>query len=186
MERQEMESRNKQFIYLTLVIFLLIGLLNLPGFSASNNNSKSDYSIEQSLAPVPSGYRHRPIIEFFTGLSCPACMSGPDQDLEQLWEENGGIPEQPFTYVVFHELNGGGVDDLATEESKERMQYYQPGVAGTPDAEFDGGYIKLGGLSANSIDYGSASQALEDCKSRYQRSFNPLHPLQSIRNELSS
>jgi len=63
------------------------------------------------------------------------------------------------------------------------MQYYQPGVAGTPDAEFDGGYIKLGGLSTNSISYNSASQAVEDCKNRYKRSINPLHPLQSLRNE---
>jgi hypothetical protein len=167
-----MESRIKYIINLTLIIFLLIGLLNLiPGSLATNTNSnidgnQLDNSHEQSLVPVPSGYRHRPIIEFFTGLSCPACMGGPHQDLEKLWEENRVNEEQPFTYVVFHELNGGGVDDLATDESKERMQYYQPGVAGTPDAEFDGGYVKLGGLSANSIDYSSASQAIEDCKTR--------------------
>jgi hypothetical protein len=110
-------------------------------------------------------------------------MSGPHQDLEKLWEENKEAPEQPFTYVVFHELNGGGVDDLATEESKERMRHYQPGVSGTPDAEFDGGYVKLGGLSTTSIDYSSAMQAVEDCKTRYERTINPLRPLQSIRND---
>jgi cytochrome c-type biogenesis protein len=110
-------------------------------------------------------------------------MGGPHQDLDKLWEDNAENPEQPFSFVVFHELNGGGVDDLATEESEERMRYYQPGVSGTPDAELDGGYIKLGGFSTTSIDYSSASQAVEDCKKRYERTINPRRPLQSLRNE---
>lgn len=178
-----------KFISVTVIIFFLLGTLGTVSGSWETNiervdiqNSFNDYP-KLISQPVPSNYRHRPIIEFFTGLSCPACMGGPHQDFDKLWEENAENPEQPFTFVVFHELNGGGVDDLATDETKARMQYYQPGVAGTPDAEFDGGYIKLGGLSTNSISYNSASQAVEDCKDRYKRSINPLHPLQSLRNE---
>ncbi len=173
---------------LTISLFiLLILVLSSTVISSEVINSSRSINIDNnyqnlSLEAVPSNYIHRPIIEFFTGLSCPACMGGPHQDLERLWNENYENPEQPFTYVVFHELNGGGVDDLATEESKERMRYYQPGVSGTPDAEFDGGYIKLGGFSATSVTYQTASQAIEDCKDRYQRSINPLRPLQSLRN----
>ncbi|UCG70103.1 MAG: hypothetical protein JSV09_03560, partial [Thermoplasmata archaeon] len=98
---------------------------------------------------VPEGYVHRPVIEFFTGLSCPSCMNGPHQNMDKLWEESENKPEQPFTFVVFHELNGGNVDDLATDESEERMRHYQPQISGTPDAEFDGGYIRLGGIDTS-------------------------------------
>ena len=176
------------YIVLVVSIFLLMSS-SVAGSNQSEisyEKGNSDNNIinhrNQRIEPIPSNFIHRPIVEFFTGLSCPACMGGPHQDMEKLWDETYKNPEQPFNYIVFHELNGGGVDDLATDESKERMQYYQPGVAGTPDAEFDGGYIKLGGLSANSISYQSASKAVEDCKSRYNREFNPLRPLQSIRN----
>jgi hypothetical protein len=154
----------------------------LKGKVIANNTNQIDPYPKQLTEPIPSNFIHRPIVEFFTGLSCPACMDGPHQDMEKLWDENYENSEQPYNFIVFHELNGGGVDDLATDESRARMQYYQPGVAGTPDAEFDGGYMKLGGLSANSISYQSASQAIEDCKSRYNRDINPLRPLQSLRN----
>ena len=178
-----------KFINVAVIIFFLLGTLGTVSGSWERNIGQVDIQNPFNDHPkhlfqlIPSNYRHRPIIEFFTGLSCPACMSGPHQDFDKLWVENSENPEQPFTFVVFHELNGGGVDDLANDDTKARMQYYQPGVAGTPDAEFDGGYIKLGGLSTNSISYNSASQAVEDCKNRYKRSINPLHPLQSLRNE---
>lgn len=126
---------------------------------------------------VPEDYSHRPVIEFFTGLSCPSCMNGPHQDMHRLLEENKNVR---FTYVEFHELNGGNVDDLATDESKERMRHYQPGVSGTPDAEFDGGYIELGGLYGGELNYESAKQAEADCEKRYENRFNPLHPVASL------
>ncbi|MGQ9583369.1 MAG: hypothetical protein ACUVV6_07655 [Thermoplasmatota archaeon] len=132
--------------------------------------------------PAPAGYRHRPSIEFFTGLSCPSCMGGPHQDMERIWEEGGYRPEQEFTYIAFHELNGGGVDDLNNEEATERMRFYQPGISGTPDAEFDGGYIELGGMYGGTLSYDAAQRALEDCKSRASAALNPLHPLQSLRS----
>ncbi|MEM2870390.1 MAG: hypothetical protein QW379_08240 [Thermoplasmata archaeon] len=135
-----------------------------------------------SATPVPAGYRHRPSIEFFTGLSCPSCMGGPHPDMERIWEEGGYDPEQAFTYVVFHELNGGGVDDLNSEEATERMRHYQPGISGTPDAEFDGGYIELGGMYGGTLNYQTAKQAIKDCEARASASLNPLHPIQSLRS----
>ncbi|UCE37828.1 MAG: sulfite exporter TauE/SafE family protein [Thermoplasmata archaeon] len=136
------------------------------------------------IEPVPEGYIHRPIIEFFTGLSCSYCMEGPHQDLDKLWEENVDKPEEPFTFVVFHQLNGGQVDDLATDESRERMRHYQPQISSTPDAEFDGGYIRLGGLDASDpVTHDNAHTAVEDCKTRYERQFDPWNPRQMLRNE---
>lgn len=111
-------------------------------------------------------------------------MGGPHQDLDQLWEESEEKPEQPFTFVVFHELNGGQVDDLATDESEARMRHYQPQVSGTPDAEFDGGYIRLGGLdTSDPVTYANAEQAVSDCQIRYERQIDPWNLRQSIRNE---
>jgi hypothetical protein len=48
--------------------------------------------------------------------------------------------------------------------------------------EFDGGYIKLGGFSTRSISYQAASQAIDDCKTRYKRTIDPYRPLQSLRS----
>lgn len=168
-----------------LLILFLSASMVLDSVSA--RNSWNDHTISRTIPdnasiPAPPNYVHRPLVEFFTGLSCPSCMNGPHPQMDGIWEENCDDPEQPFSYVVFHELNGGGVDDLATEESRERMRHYQPGISGTPDAEFDGGYIELGGLTGGSLDGSSALSAIEDCKVRYQRNINPIHPLQSLRS----
>ena len=164
-----------------IIILLLLSITAIRGSASdlSDGNASPD---DPYYTPIPTGYRHRPIIEFFTGLSCPSCMRGPHPEMEDIWNDNFDDPEQPFTYVVFHELNGGGVDDLATEESKERMRHYQPGVSGTPDANFDGGYIELGGMTGGTLDKSTALQAIEDCKTRYERSINPRHPFQTFRN----
>jgi cytochrome c-type biogenesis protein len=138
----------------------------------------------EAINIIPAGYVHRPIVEFFTGLSCPSCMSGPHQDMDKIWEESEDKPEQPFTFVVLHQLNGGQVDDLATEESKARMRHYQPQVSGTPDAEFDGGYIRLGGIdTSDPITEANAAQAISDSQTRYERQLDPWNPRQSFRNE---
>jgi hypothetical protein len=134
------------------------------------------------LLPVPAGYIHRPSIEFFTGLSCPSCMAGPHPDMERLWNGSGYDPKQDFTYVSFHELNGGGVDDLNFQDSTDRMRYYQPGVSGTPDSEFDGGYIELGGMTGGTLNYDTAKTAVSDCQGRDQTKIDPRHPIQSMRN----
>ncbi len=163
---------------------LLATLLLAPVSSLSSAHSL--YPVpegDETLGrPAPAGYRHRPCIEFFTGLSCPSCMGGPHPDMERIWEEGGYTPEQDFTYIVFHELNGGGVDDLNNDEATERMRFYQPGISGTPDAEFDGGYIELGGMYGGTLSYETAKQAIEDCKGRASAKLNPLHPLQSLRS----
>ena len=134
------------------------------------------------LLPVPSGYVHRPVIEFFTGLSCPSCMAGPHPDMERLWNESGYDPKQDFTYVVFHELNGGGVDDLNDQDATDRMRFYQPGVSGTPDANFDGGYIEQGGMTGGTLSYDTAKAGVQTCKDRVNTVIDPRHPIQSMRN----
>jgi cytochrome c-type biogenesis protein len=106
-------------------------------------------------------------------------MGGPHQALEQLWDEHAEVPEQPFTYIEFHLNSGKGGDELTTPEGEARAAHYMPGIAYTPDAEFDGGYIKLSG--SDEITYPNAKSAIEDCTTRYEREFNPLHPLQSLR-----
>jgi len=156
-----------------LVIIAVITLFHVS--SSADGNSQAGIMTERPLAPPPDGYIHRPVLEFFTGLSCPACMGdSPDSDspekavhdayLSSLEDETA-----PHTTVVFHQLNGGGVDDLRTEESQERMRFYQPGISGTPDLEFDGGYVELGGFSTSQlpIDGPHIEEALTDCNTRY-------------------
>ena len=178
---------NRTRLSIALVAIALSALMTFaPGCcvpalpSASGEGAVPDS--RPDLLPVPSGYVHRPAIEFFTGLSCPSCMAGPHPDMERLWEENGYDPKQDFSYVVFHELNGGGVDDLNDEKATERMRYYQPGVSGTPDSEFDGGYIELGGMTGGSLSYDTAKSAVQTCKDRINTVIDPRHPVQSLRN----
>ena len=92
----------------------------------------------------PNGWTHRPIMEQFTSLSCPPCMS-IEPDVAKLWKEFKEDPGQPVTFISFHQTNGGESDDeFVSQESKDRYEYYA--VQGTPDAQFDGGYIEeLGG-----------------------------------------
>ena len=94
-------------------------------------------------ADVPNGWTHRPIMEQFTSLGCPPCM-GIDPDVAELWKEFREDPAQPVTFVSFHQINGDSDDEFASQESKDRYNHYS--VQGTPDAQFDGGYIEeLGG-----------------------------------------
>ena len=131
---------------------------------------------------VPSGYRvHRPLLEFFTGLSCPSCMAGPHGAIEGLYESARTDATVPWTYVCFHELNGGGVDGLATDESFDRMRLYQPGVSGTPDAEVDGGWSEMGGMyNRPTPDEANAQAALDGAAVRYQPHINPRQPIRDL------
>ena len=91
----------------------------------------------------PNGWTHRPLMEQFTSLGCPPCM-GIDPDVAQLWKEFRTDPAQPVTFVSFHQINGGSDDEFASQQAKDRYNHYS--VQGTPDAQFDGGYIEeLGG-----------------------------------------
>lgn len=173
------KKAERRLLLCTSMVVLLLAFL--PGMVGEGGVREA--RDERQLAP-PEGYVHRPIVEFFTGLSCPSCMGGPHQDMERLLEEGYTDPSQPYTGVIFHELNGGGVDDLATDESQERMRHYQPGISGTPDAEFDGGYIELGGMTSpgGSVTYENGKSAIERCKEREDAGINPRHPLQNLRN----
>ncbi|MCK5414210.1 MAG: hypothetical protein KAJ35_02385, partial [Thermoplasmata archaeon] len=141
-------------------------------------------SVEDGPTAIPSDFRgHRPLLEFFTGLSCPICMGGPHPETEAMYEGIRDDESVPWNYVVFHELNGGGEDGLATEESRARMRYYQPGVSGTPAIEVDGGWHTLGGISGlDDISTSSNQAALDDATDRYNPTFDPRHPLAVIRN----
>lgn len=178
---------DRRYIALAVASVVLAVFLILPapchGLSGTPpRTAASRLSDDPGQLPVPAGYVHRPSVEFFTGLSCPSCMAGPHPDMERLWEENGYDPKQDFTYIVFHELNGGGVDDLNNDEATERMRYYQPGVSGTPDVNFDGGYIELGGMTGGTLNYETAKGAVQDCKDRVNTVIDPRHPIQSLRN----
>ena len=92
----------------------------------------------------PNGWTHRPVMEQFTSLGCSPCM-GIDPDVAKLWKEFREDPSEPVTFISFHQTNGGSSDDeFVSQESKDRYGHYA--VQGTPDAQFDGGYIEeLGG-----------------------------------------
>ncbi len=134
---------------------------------------------------IPTDFRgHRPLLEFFTGLSCPSCMGGPHPETEEMYEAIRGDDSVPWNYVVFHELNGGGEDGLANDDSYDRMRYYQPGISGTPDIEVDGGWHTLGGFyGKDSISTTNTQAALDGATNRYQRQIDPRHPLDMIRND---
>jgi len=164
-----------------LAVLVLASLLAAPVLGALPGTGDDLDGASPTISPlaVPSGYRaHRPLLEFFTGLSCPCCMAGPHGAIEGLYESSMADVTVPWTYVCFHELNGGGVDGLATDESQDRMRHYQPGVSGTPDAEIDGGWSELGGMYGRPTpDEANAQAALEGAEVRYMPHINPRQPI---------
>ena len=108
-----------------LLMLALSGLL-LSAFVAGGSDGLEKPEVV-TYAPPPEGYIHRPLIEFFTGLSCPSCMgSGPNDEspekvVHETWLEGEEEPSAPFSTIVFHELNGGGVDDLNNDEATARI-----------------------------------------------------------------
>ena len=150
--------------FVTLTIALLF--IASPFFVVGGTNPDAAQA-EDNTRELSNGWTHRPVVEHFTGLSCPPCMNGAHPDLTRLWEEEGYTAEQPWNYIEWHEYNGGGVDDLATEDTRERMRFYQADVSGTPCADMDGGYVEAGGFyQSNGCDYETVKQALEDSGSR--------------------
>ena len=142
-------------------------------------------SAEDGPTAIPSDFRgHRPLLEFFTGLSCSVCMEGPHQETEEMYQGIRDDESVPWNYVVFHELNGGGEDGLNNEDATDRMRYYQPGVSGTPSIEVDGGWHTLGGFyGVDSISTSSNQAALDAATDRYNPTFDPRHPMQVLRND---
>ncbi len=146
-----------------ITLFILSGMIfALPGMDPVSEASP------QETREHPYGWTHRPVLEHFTGLSCGPCMDGAHPDATRLWEEEGYSEGYPWNYIEFHELNGGGEDDLATYDSYDRMKYYQPGVSGTPCLDSDGGYVQLGGSHATTAEatYEDMKTALEDSGNR--------------------
>lgn len=151
----------------TIYVVVLIATLSMmlpAGFSAGEE--ENHYS--EAASDYPNGWTHRPIVEHFTGLSCSPCMTGAHPDASRLYEEEALSEGYPWNYVEFHELNGGGEDDLMTDESRERMRFYQPGVSGTPDLEMDGGYVECGGAHGSTADatYEDMKKAIKDSGER--------------------
>lgn len=121
-------------------------------------------------AQLPEGYTHRPVAEFFTGLSCGPCMDGAEPIVSELWGSEGYASSRAWNIIIFHELNGGGVDELRTDESEARMFEYQPASAGTPCLIWDGGYSMQGGdephALLNGIDETATTAALANSGKR--------------------
>ncbi len=165
--------RTRSFILLLIAAALAFQIISIgaEGQMEANGGSTPEY-----MAPPPSGYIHRPILEFFTGLSCSSCMGSdvnadsPEKAVHNSYINAKDDASVPYTTVVFHELNGGqNIDDLRTQESEDRIKFYQPGLSGTPDLEFDGGYIELGGFSTSTIPINEPNirTAIDDSRSRY-------------------
>ncbi|MGA1820723.1 MAG: cytochrome c biogenesis protein CcdA [Thermoplasmatota archaeon] len=165
-------------------LFLLILGLVVLGLLPALSSGQIDIDREEMFGPPPSGWVHRPVLEFFTGLSCPSCMgadenaASPEKAVHDAYLGSKEDPEVPFTTVVFHELNGGGVDDLNNEEATARMRFYQPGLSGTPDVEFDGGYIELGGFSTSTRDINEQNVDWAISESQQRHDNAPLRPLE--------
>ncbi|MCK5772687.1 MAG: redoxin domain-containing protein, partial [Thermoplasmata archaeon] len=165
-------ARTRSLIFLLIAAAIAFQLISI---GAEGQMEVDVDPTREYMAPPPSGYIHRPILEFFTGLSCPSCMGSdinadsPEKAVHDSYLTAKGDASVPYTTIVFHELNGGGVDDLRTQESEDRMRYYQPGLSGTPDLEFDGGYIELGGFSTSTlpIDEPNIRTAVDDSQLRY-------------------
>ena len=58
----------------------------------------------------PNGWTHRPLMEQFTSLGCPPCMS-IEPDVAKLWKEFREDPAEPVTFISFHQTNGAYHDD---------------------------------------------------------------------------
>ena len=123
----------RNFIAIAVCFLFVISSLVTP--SVATNQEPDEY---------PNGWTHRPIMEQFTSLGCSPCMS-IEPDVAKLWKEFREDPADPITFISFHQANGAYHDDeFVNQEAKDRYGHYA--VQGTPDAQFDGGYIEeLGG-----------------------------------------
>lgn len=125
---------------MTLAIILVLMVLPLQDCAPFQNPGTAQYlPVSDIDMEYPKGYSHRPIMEFYTSLSCAPCMENGEPSTTMVWEQNGYTDEQPFTFIVFHMTNGGDHDDpLVTDEGIERYGEYN--VIGTPDIYVDAGY----------------------------------------------
>ena len=119
------------FIALILAVGLILCVL--PLFSPARADEVT----------YPKDYTHRPLLEFFTSLSCAPCMDNAHPAVHEVLDDADDIDGEPFEMVVFHQ-NIPGSDDLTTAESTERYAHYKDDVReGVPNMIFDGGYNEL-------------------------------------------
>ena len=140
----------RRALALSLASLFLISLVRSPLAVAEPAPTEIIQMVEStsSAQNYPNGWTHRPVAEVFTSLSCPPCMSNSEPQAvalgEMLVEQEG----QPFTVITFHQTNGGAHDDpTASEDANQRYDHYSP--VGTPDGEFDGGYVQSQDLYAS-------------------------------------
>jgi len=76
-EPDPMESKH---LFMSLILMAILGALLAPnGIRGVGPDGGEGTDVQSYSAPPPEGYVHRPLMESFTGLSCPSCMgSGPD------------------------------------------------------------------------------------------------------------
>ena len=146
----------------TVTLMLMVLLFAPLASSIQPAQTDEGEEVAQFFSPgpreYPNGWTHRPVVEVFTSLSCPPCMSNSEPQviaLQEMLEESG---DQPFTVITFHQTNGGAGDDAtASQEAKDRYNHYSP--LGTPDGEIDGGYIQSQDLYASLEEAGQRSVA---------------------------
>ncbi|MDP7329488.1 MAG: hypothetical protein QF612_06585 [Candidatus Thalassarchaeaceae archaeon] len=126
-----------------LVLVMLLSLTTVPIVGAASDApivEVNHYDRGDETADSMEQWTHRPIEELFTSLSCSPCMANSEPVINQYHDEYRDDPSVPFTWIAFHQTNGGDGDDpLAIQASKDRYSFYS--VVGTPDGEFDGGFV---------------------------------------------
>lgn len=151
-----------RFSALCMVAIMLVTMVAAP-LAASGEPIQETTRIIEEISTVgprdyPNGWTHRPVVEVFTSLSCPPCMSNSEPQVISMYETLKEDNSQPFTIVTFHQTNGGAGDDpTASQEAKDRYGYYSP--IGTPDGEIDGGYIQSQDLLASAEEAGQRDVA---------------------------
>ena len=151
-----------RFSALCMVAVMLLTMVAAPLAASGEPMQDTSRIIEEinTVSPreYPNGWTHRPVVEVFTSLSCPPCMSNSEPQVISMYETLKEDNSQPFTIVTFHQTNGGAGDDpTASQEAKDRYGYYSP--IGTPDGEIDGGYIQSQDLLASAEEAGQRDVA---------------------------
>jgi len=145
-----------------LISLLILSVMFVPAIASSEEKAETIpleriADIEPDTKAMDS-WTHRPVEELFTSLSCPPCMSNSEPEINAYHAQYRDDPSVPFTWIAFHQTNGGDGDDVfATQEAKDRYSFYS--VLGTPTGEFDGGYVESQDHSGAMDEAGSRSVA---------------------------
>ncbi|MCS5525660.1 MAG: hypothetical protein NZ737_01110, partial [Candidatus Poseidoniaceae archaeon] len=93
-------SRRCAFLAFALVVSMI-----LPSVAGTIDNPDIDPVEDYQPQPreYPNDWTHRPVLEVFTSLSCPPCMSNSEPQVISLYEEYTGTEGVPFTIITFHQ-----------------------------------------------------------------------------------